>query len=324
MFESISKIVNETRAREAALPLMSEAAGSRFLLQSAASDKVCLFFHGFTATPEQFMTIGEAFFAAGYNVLIPLLPGHGIAGNWERDNPPPLPQDREVYQDFGLYWLEVAQSLGKKVVVGGLSGGSTLAVWLALNYPYRIYRSLIFAPYLAGSNTLVDLFVKVFDIYFAWRSEPGAVSFGYGGFLMPALRVFLDMGADILNQAQQASMVAPMLIVSSDRDRAVDDEEHKQLFDSVIRYQPRCWYYCFDKVLNVPHNMMTEGEGNQYVNLLIAIAKAYSESDITWAELEAIRHLMQQNVSYERAIEQLHLKGRVSPDLSTMMIVIDR
>lgn len=324
MFESISTIVNQTREREAALPLMKDAAGSRFLLQSKGSDKVCLFFHGFTATPEQFMTIGEAFFAAGYHVLIPLLPGHGIAGNWDRDNPPPLPQEQQVYQDFGLYWLEVAQSLGKKVIVGGLSGGSTLAAWLALNYPYRIYRSLLFAPYLAGSNTLVDLFVKIFDIYFAWRSEPGAVSFGYGGFLMPALRVFLDMGADILNQAQQASIAAPMLIVSSDRDRAVDDEEHKQLFDSVVKYQPQSWYYCFDKVLNVPHNMMTEGEGNQYVNLLIAIAKAYSESDITWLELEAIRDLMQQGTSYERAIEQLHLERRVSPDLSTMMIVIDR
>lgn len=324
MFDSISTIVNQTRAREAALPLMSDAAGSRFLLQAKQSDRVCLFFHGFTATPEQFMTIGEAFFAAGYNVLIPLLPGHGIAGNWDRDNPPPLPEEQKVYQDFGLYWLEVAQLLGKKVVVGGLSGGSTLAAWLALNYPYRIYRGLIFAPYLAGSNTLVDLFVRIFDIYFEWKTQKGAVSFGYGGFVMPALRVFLDMGADILNQAKQAHVTAPMLIVSSDRDRAVDDQEHQELFESVIKYQPGCWYYCFDKVLNVPHNMMTEAEGNKHVNLLIAIAKAYTQSDITWMELEAIRDMMQQGNSYNRAIEQLHLQERVSPDLSTMTIVIDR
>lgn len=324
MFDSISTIVNQTRSREAALPLIKHSAGSQFLLQSGASDKVCVFFHGFTATPEQFMTIGEAFFAAGYNVLIPLLPGHGIAGNWDRDNPPPLPEDKQVYQDFGLYWLEIAQSLGKNVVIGGLSGGSTLAAWLALNYPDRIYRALLFAPYLAGSNTLVDLFVRIFDIYFEWRTEPGAVSFGYGGFLMPALRVFLDMGAEILDWAKRASMAAPMLIVSSDRDQAVDDQEHKELFESVIKYQPRSWYYCFDKALNVPHNMMTEGEGNQHVSLLIAIAKAYSQSNITWMELEAIRDMMQQGYSYNRAIEQLHLQERVSPDLSTMTIVIDR
>lgn len=324
MFDSISTIVNQTREREAALPLMPSTRGSQFLLQPEFSNKVCVFFHGFTATPEQFMTIGEAFFAAGYNVLIPLLPGHGIAGNWDKDNPPPLPEDKHVYQDFGLYWLEIAQFLGKEVVIGGLSGGSTLAAWLALNYPDKIDRSLLFAPYLAGSNTLVDLFVRIFDIYFEWRTEPGAVSYGYGGFVMPALRVFLDMGADILAEAKQANKAAPMLIVSSDRDRAVDDQEHKELFESVIRYQPRCWYYCFDKVLNVPHNMMTEVEGNEYVGLLIAIAKAYTESNITWMELEAIRDMMQQGYSYNRAIEQLHLHERVSPDLSTMTIVIDR
>lgn len=324
MFESISTIVNQTRAREAALPLMPNTGGSQFLLQPEFSDKVCVFFHGFTATPEQFMTIGEAFFAAGYNVLIPLLPGHGIAGNWDRDNPPPLPEDRQVYQDFGLYWLEIAQYLGKEVVIGGLSGGSTLAAWLALKCPDKIHRSLLFAPYLAGSNTLVDLFVRIFDIYFEWRTAPGAVSFGYGGFEMPALRVFLDMGADILAEAKQANRAAPMLIVSSDRDRAVDDQEHKELFESVIKYQPHSWYYCFDKVLNVPHNMMTEAEGNKYVDLLIAIAKAYAQSNITWMELEAIRDMMQQGYSYNRAIEQLHLQERVSPDLSTMTIVIDR
>jgi len=324
MFDSISTIVNQTREREAALPLIKHSAGSQFLLQSGSSDKVCVFFHGFTATPEQFMTIGQAFFAAGYNVLIPLLPGHGIAGSWDRDNPPPLPEDKQVYQDFGVYWLKIAQLLGKEVVIGGLSGGSTLAAWLALKYPDKIDRSLLFAPYLAGSNTLVDLFVQIFDIYFEWRTEKGAVSFGYGGFVMPALRVFLDMGADILAEAKQVNRAAPMLIVSSDRDRAVDDEEHKELFESVIRYQPRSWYYCFDKVLNVPHNMMTEGEGNQYIDLLIAIAKAYCQSDITWMEFEAIRDMMAQGCSYNLAIEQLHLQERVSPDLSTMMIVIDR
>lgn len=120
-------IVRETWTREDVLPLRDETCRSRFFLQPSPSDKVCLFFHGFTAIPEQFVPIGEAFFKAGYNVLIPLLPGHGIAGNWDTDNPPPLPEDRHSYEQFGLHWLQLAQSFGKKVIVGGLSGGSTLA-----------------------------------------------------------------------------------------------------------------------------------------------------------------------------------------------------
>lgn len=120
MSNSITAKVQETWERETTLPVMNENCLSRFLLQPSPSSKVCLFFHGFTATPEQFLPIGSAFFEAGYNVLIPLLPGHGQAGNWNRDRPPPLPEEQETYQQFGLYWLQQAQALGKQVIVGGL------------------------------------------------------------------------------------------------------------------------------------------------------------------------------------------------------------
>lgn len=156
----IAAIVRETRAREKALPLMNDRCHSQFLLQAEPTSKVCLFFHGFTATPEQFLPIGEAFFQAGYNVVIPLLPGHGLAGNWDSDNPPPLPEEQQIYQKFGLYWLEQVQALGEQIVIGGLSGGSTLAAWLALERPELIHRALLFAPYTSNSNLLVDLIVE--------------------------------------------------------------------------------------------------------------------------------------------------------------------
>ena len=112
-------MVQETRVQEDRLPLMDEACRSRFLLHPSPSPKVCLFFHGFTAIPYQFVPIGEAFFKAGYNVLIPLLPGHGRSGNWDKSNPPPLPEDPQLYQQFGLRWLQQAQELGDQVIVGG-------------------------------------------------------------------------------------------------------------------------------------------------------------------------------------------------------------
>src|SRR4028118_782056 len=124
-----TEIIRHTRAREDALVLMDESCRSRFFLQRSPSSKVCLFFHGFTATPEQFVPIGSAFFKAGYNVIIPLLPGHGQAGEWNGNNPPPLPENQQIYQQFGLQWLQKAHTLGQEVLVGGLSGGSTLAAW---------------------------------------------------------------------------------------------------------------------------------------------------------------------------------------------------
>ncbi|MBD1908709.1 alpha/beta hydrolase [Funiculus sociatus GB2-A5] len=317
-FSLTSAIIRETKAHEDALPLMDEGCRSRFLLHQKPTEKVCLFFHGFTASPEQFVPIGEAFFKAGYNVLIPLLPGHGIAGEWDADNPPPLPENQQVYQEFGLRWLDIVQPLGTKVIVGGLSGGSTLAAWLALERNAQINRALLFAPYLSGSNKVVDLFVEIFNIYFKWRTEPGLASFGYPGFLMPSLRVFLDMGQDILGRAEE-SLAAPMFIISSESDRAVGKEEHEALFEAALKSQPFTWYHSFDRVLDVPHNMMTKAEGNDHLDLLIAIAKAYVESGLTWAEVQEISSRMKQGYSFDTVVDELHLRQLVPPNFAPII-----
>ncbi len=267
-------IVEKTRESESALKLADDTCYSRFFLHPTPTDKVILFFHGFTAVPQQFVPIGEAFFNAGYNVLIPRLPGHGLAGNWDKKNPPPLPQNRVTYQEFGLEWLERARVFGEKVVVGGLSGGSTLAAWLALECPQKIDRALIFAPYLSNTNKLVDLVVRLFNIYFEWKTPPGAVNYGYEGFYMPALRLFLDMGDEVLQRAK-TSPAAPMLIVSSECDRAVGRREPQKLFKAVVKFQPKSQYIGFENTLNIPHNMMTKEEGNKNQDLVISMALAY-------------------------------------------------
>ena len=285
-YSNVAKeIVQEIRALEDGLRLLDETCHSRFFLHPSPTSKVCLFFHGFTATPEQFVPIGEAFFKAGQNVLIPLLPGHGIAGDWNQSNPPPLPEKPQTYEKFGLHWLQLAREFGQSAILGGLSGGSTLAAWLALKRPEEIYRALVFAPYLSGSNILVDALVRTFDIYFEWKTKPGVAHFGYDGFVMPALRLFLDMGEDILKLAEKRQ-AAPMLIVSSESDAAVGSDEHHALFQSALKRQPKSWYHRFDKDLHIGHNMMTKAEGNEHLDLLIAIAKAYVESDLSWAEVE--------------------------------------
>jgi pimeloyl-ACP methyl ester carboxylesterase len=165
--------------------------------------------------------------------------------------------------------------LGQQVVVGGLSGGSTLAAWLALECPEQIYCTLVFAPYLSNSNVIVDLFVRTLNIYFEWKTAPGKTHFGYDGFVMPALRVFLDMGQDVLERAEK-EIAAPMFIISSESDgngfadcpsvatrghRAVGREDHQALFEAALKHQPKSWYHCFERYLDIPHNMMTFAEG---------------------------------------------------------------
>jgi alpha-beta hydrolase superfamily lysophospholipase len=302
---TIDAIAQQAKTREDTLPLRNEKCRSKFFFQPNPAQKVCLFFHGFTAGPYQFEPLGEALFQAGYNVLVPLQPGHGIAGDWNGDNPPPMPEDPQVYQQFVLEWVQQAKSLGKELIVGGYSTGGTLAAWLAQEHPKTIEKTLLFAPYLSGNNKVVDWLVEIIPFYYEWLNKDNPGNFGYDGFSIPVLRIFLDMGEQILDRAK-TTPATPMLIISSESDQATNLHEHQELFEAVLNYQPKSWYYCFDKKLKVPHTMMTKAEGNDYLHLLITLVKSYVESELTWAEVE--------EMGYQQ----------ISPDLSRMMTMLDK
>lgn len=278
-------MIEQAKTREDALPLRNEKCRSKFFLQPHIAPKVFLFFHGFTAGPYQFEPLGEALFQSGYNVIVPLQPGHGIAGDWKADNPPPLAEDAQVYKQFVLEWLHQAKFLGKQLIIGGYSTGGILAAWLAQEYPQDMEKTLLFAPYLSGMNKLVDWLVETLPFYYEWLNKDNPGNFGYEGFPIPAARIFLDMGKEILEQAK-TTPATPMLIVSSASDQATNLHEHQELFESVLAYQPKSWYYCFDKKLDIPHTMMTELEGNKYLDQLITLAKTYIESELTWTEVQ--------------------------------------
>ncbi|MUG98426.1 alpha/beta hydrolase [Scytonema sp. UIC 10036] len=319
----INAIIQRTKAFEDDLPIKNNACRSKFFFHPHPTSKVCLFFHGFTAGPYQFEPIGKALFDAGYNVLVPLQPGHGAAGHWDGNNPPPLPTEVKVYQEFALYWLAVARTLGEQVMIGGLSTGGNLAAWLSLERPQEINKALLFAPYISGTNSLVDLFVEVLPIYIEWLNKDNPGNFGYKGFRVPALRIFLEMGEETLNRVK-TQPIAPIFTIVAESDCTIEREELQDLFKNTLQHQPKSWYFSVEKIFDIPHTMMTKSEGNQYQDLLITIAKAYIESDITWSELMAIGHQILQGKTFETAVETLNLTQRVSSDLSVLLAVINK
>lgn len=322
-FTTTAAIIDQAKNRENALPIRHEKCRSKFYFHPHPTPKVCLFFHGFTAGPYQFEPLGEALFQAGYNVLVPLMPGHGVAGDWNGNNPPPLPEDLDIYKRVVLEWFQQAKVLGKQLVIGGYSNNGILAAWLALEYPQEIYRTLVFAPYLSGSNIVVDWLVETLPFYYEWFNKDNPGNFGYKGFRIPALRIFLDMGQEILERAKNTP-AAPMLIVSSEGDQATNLQEHRELFEAVLNYQPKSWYYYFDKKLKIPHTMMTEAEGNHYLAQLITLVKAYVDSELTWVEVQEIADQMLQGKPFDTVVQQLNLNQPISPDLPVMMTTLDK
>jgi hypothetical protein len=69
--------------------------------------------------------------------------------------------------------------------------------------------------------------------------------------------------------------------------------------------------------------MMTQAEGNNYQNLLITLAKAFVESNLTWAEVLAIGERLLHGNTFDEAVVELNLQQRTAPELSVMMAMLD-
>lgn len=312
------EILEQVHQLESTLGLKNEACRSKFLIHPDFTSKVFLFLHGFTAGPYQFEPLGKAFFNKGYNVLIPLQPGHGRSGDWRSQNPPPLPTDIEIYQQFVIKWLQIAKTLGQQVVIGGLSTGGTLAAWLALEHPQEIERTLLFTPYLGSRYLLFDQLIKILPIYFEWFNKNAPGNFGYKGFRLKALRIFLELGYQVLDKAQ-GCVSAPILMVCSEADSVVSRSKQQDFFRRVLRQQPKSWYYCFDDSLHIEHRMMTKLEDNDYEELVIILAKAFVESNLTWVEFQEMAKRIAQGQAYDQIMRELNFDEQVFPQLSVMM-----
>ncbi|NEQ50299.1 MAG: alpha/beta fold hydrolase [Leptolyngbya sp. SIO3F4] len=318
---SLKKVVeSKISARESELSLIDNLCRSYFLFHTQPADKVCLFFHGFTAGPYQFIPMAQTLHKAGCNVLVPLMPGHGLAGQWGPGNPPPLTDDPRLYLKFGLQWLKIAKQMGSKVIIGGLSGGGTLATWLAMEKADDIYRTILFAPYFSASSKVIDLFVNHIDTYFEWDKLLGP---SYPGFEVSALRAVLRIAKYNFKRVKK-SPIAPIFLISSESDRAVNNYDHQRFFEAALEHQPYCWYNSFDKVLDIPHTMMTEQEGNRFTNLLNVITKAYIESNLTWHEVEEIAYRMTKRRTFRSVVTDLGWQDKVSRDMPAMMTLVDK
>jgi len=95
--------------------------------------------HGLSDSPYYMEAVAKIFFHAGLNVVMPLLPAHGLKA------------PDKAMQDFALdtKWREeidaaitIAQQLGKRISVGGFSTGGALSLNKILRHPELIKGGL--------------------------------------------------------------------------------------------------------------------------------------------------------------------------------------
>ena len=94
--------------------------------------------HGLTDSPYFMKAIALRFYAMGFNVLLPLLPGHGL-------KVPDSEIDTVTFSEWQAevnFAVDCATGLGQQISIGGLSAGGTLAVERAIIDKQRINGAL--------------------------------------------------------------------------------------------------------------------------------------------------------------------------------------
>lgn len=109
--------------------------------------------HGFSGCPQQFFELGERIANRGFDVLLPVLPGHGLLPT--QDNEDDLSRlPGEPYSEIGYAKLAermngiMATSPGTRVIVGFSLGGA-IGLNANLQAPHLYDRQLLLSPMLA-------------------------------------------------------------------------------------------------------------------------------------------------------------------------------
>jgi len=126
-YEEAVAAFDDIRKAEAAM-LLHERCGSQLLTHGEKVARVVIYFHGLTSCPAQGEKLAQELFAQGYNVYLPRMKGHGEA---DPDTLALMDLRAEDLVDLGEQSIDLAQGLGDKVSVVGLSAGGTIAMWAA-------------------------------------------------------------------------------------------------------------------------------------------------------------------------------------------------
>lgn len=120
---------------------------------------VAILLHGFSACPQQYEQLGPQLARAGYEVFVPLFPGHGeipISAAPRVDKVEFVPQAAAGWGPVVTQVNQIAEAFqGEKVLVG-LSQGSNIALRATQIQPNLYDRVVVFSPKLRNESAFLS------------------------------------------------------------------------------------------------------------------------------------------------------------------------
>ena len=176
---------------------------------------------------------------------------------------------------------DIAQGLGERVIVVGLSGGGSVATWLAqeradvdLAVPIAPFLGIGFIPR-PLTRPLTNLILMAPDFHQWWDpvhqlSNPLSAPYSYRGYQMHALFENLRLGFAAEEDAKKVKpAVGSILVITNANDESVNNEvvaEFEQLW--LEHGEQFLQTFQFEKALGIPHDMITVNRPDGHVDLV--------------------------------------------------------
>ena len=255
-----------------------------FMTHGKKVERVIVFVHGYTNCPQQFRALGEQFYNMGYNVLVARLPHHGLKDRMTEEHGKLTAEELIQYGDEVV---DIAQGLGERVTMAGLSAGANIVAWEAQNRR-DLDLAVIIAPVfgykqipLAITPVLTNLCRSIIPNTFRWwepkLKEKGGTAYSYPRFSTRATAQILRLGYAIQAKAKWAKPLARnILFIMNANDASVHPVPIENLFKQWQHQGVNLKVYRIGARLQLEHD-------------LVDPAQPYAKTDVSYPLLiEAI------------------------------------
>jgi pimeloyl-ACP methyl ester carboxylesterase len=254
--------------------------GTEAYLQGSKVATAVVLFHGYTNNPAQFSLIGKAYADAGYNVIIPRIPGHGYKQLINKELSQLNAERLAAVTDQAV---DIAAGLGDRVEVVGLSGGGTMASWAAYNRD-EVKSVVAMSPFFEPL-TLPDWLVRPItqvtritpDVYLWWDPRLKARRLvppdAYPRYSLRSLSAVLELGYWIDdNPPTRKTKLDRALFISNASDRSVNESLGYHVFETKIGpISRKLEFYEFARKLGYAHDLIDpNGENAKNIDAIHA------------------------------------------------------
>ncbi len=259
---SLEKIAQDSKTDS---DLVGENCKSILLTHGTKTEKVIVFFHGYTSCPGQFKALGERLFNEGYNVYIPRAPYHGYK---DKATTAINKLTSQQYTEYAEKAVQMAHGLGNQITVSGLSGGGNLATWIAIN-DNSIEKAVIISPgygFLAIPKNLTTPAAKLFMllpstyVLYDSNSKQGDPNGDvYAGYTTTSLANVLNVGRQTYEKMLKLQISTKKIaFVINDNDNQISLEAFNDVKNTLEENSGKNGFtfesYVFPKSMNLQHD----------------------------------------------------------------------